>query len=208
MSKKHLAKSGARDGFTLIELLVVICIIGILALVAVGSYAGVQIQARIDFGADTLVATFREAQEMARSGHRNTNADNVPTTLQCYAIKIVTGAKAAAAGGALFTANTDYVSLSQDKQTVDSCTPVAADTDWRPSPIFQDTLLILGEGEEYVYYFKPPFSQIYQWQDNAMKALSGQDVLFTVENPDHPQWDRKVLFSPVTGLVEKVISGS
>lgn len=191
-------KSGRQAGFTLIELLIVITIIGILAVVAVTSYAGVQRQAAVDFAGDTLVATIREAEDWARSGRRSPGLEGESSKSLCYAVKIVTGIGEQAR---LYYASSDYVAV--EGETVDSC-EVLGDLGWRKSDVFNDRIVLIGDGDTFVYYFKPPFGKIYTEAGGALTSATSRVVTFTVGDPENPSWNNTISFDLSTSEVKKV----
>lgn len=201
--------AGKRPGFTLLELLIVVAIIGILAVVAVFSYVGVQRQATVDFAADTVVSALREAQDLARSGRRGTE-DDASSGALCQAVKLVSGPSAN--GGGLFTAVSKYVAV--DGELVDSCTALDGDAGWRRSEGLSGRLEIIsagaGDGTDggvasQVYYFKPPFGKILgsDGGSGALQPLPAQVYVFIVGDPDNPQWNREVIFDTSTGEARK-----
>lgn len=208
--------AGKRPGFTLLELLIVVAIIGILAVVAVFSYVGVQRQATVDFAADTVVSALREAQDLARSGRRGTE-DDASSGALCQAVKLVSGPSAN--GGGLFTAVSKYVAV--DGELVDSCTALDGDAGWRRSEGLSGRLEIIsagagpgasgssggasGGGAAQVFYFKPPFGKILGSDagSGALQPLPAQVYVFIVGDPDNPQWNREVIFDTSTGEARK-----
>lgn len=215
MSQKVLQKAAqcrriGRPGFTLLELLIVVAIIGILAVVAVFSYVGVQRQATVEFAADTVVAALREAQDLARSGRRGLpdtegepGADN-PSPSQCYAVKLLTGPGGALGPGGLYTASGDYLAVQGD--VVDSCETLG-ESGWRRSDALGSRLVIMGEGDGQIFYFKPPFGRVYAADPGgALTQLTGEVFNFTVGDPDYPEWDREVSFDSSTGEAKKVLT--
>lgn len=199
MSVSLTQNSGKKAGFTLIELLIVITIIAILALVAVSSYSGVQRQATVDFAADTLVATIREAEDWARSGRRGPQVDGEESKALCYAVKMVTGVED---GAGLYSASTAYISVEND--IVDSCTIVPSDSGWRKSDVFNERITIIGDGETFVYYFKPPFGKIFLEQGGALTSAPSQTASFVVGDSDYAEWNKNIRFDLLTGEVKKV----
>ena len=202
--------AGRRAGFTLIELLIVISIIAILALVAVSSYTGVQRQAAVDFAADTLVATIREAEDWSRSGRREAvleDSEGGESKALCYAVKMVTGVDD---GAGLFTAKTDYISV--ENEIVDSCKLA---TSWRKSDVFNERIALIaapaddgvgdsGNGTSRTFYFKPPFGKIFVEDGNVLTPATSQIMTFTIGDPDYPEWNRGVDFDLRTGEAKKV----
>lgn len=199
MKKIRSNSEREKDGFTLIELLVVICIIAILTLAAVTSYSGVQTQASVDFAADTLVSTFREGQANARSG-KVVEGEEGKSISQCYVIKIVPGV---AEGAGLFTTSTDYIAVSGD--IVDSCELVSDTAGLRKSDVFNERIILVGEDSDArVYYYKPPFAQIYEVDGGQLRPVTSQKVEFTVGAVDLPQWNRTVVFDPTSGTAKRI----
>ena len=164
-SEKRKAQSvedGAQAGFTLIELLIVILVMSLLTVLAVGSYAGVQRQARVDFAADTLVSALREQSLLARSGRTSWDAGagagasgDAVGKLQCFALSIVAGTK-----GGLWSASTDYVGLpspvaglpglgvdpvrvnSMSGANIDTCETVKEALKWQKRDIFDGDIMV------------------------------------------------------------------
>lgn len=199
MTKRRSNSGREKDGFTLIELLVVICIIAILTLAAVTSYSGVQTQASVDFAADTLVSTFREGQANARSG-KVVEGEEGKSISQCYVIKIVPGV---ADGAGMYTRSTDYIAVSGD--IVDSCEIIADGDGWRKSAVFNDRIIFVGEDtDEKIYYYKPPFAQIYEADGGRLRPVTSKKVEFTVGVVDFPQWNRTVVFDPTSGTAKRI----
>lgn len=204
MKQRSEQISGQKRGFSLIELLIVICIIAIMTVIAVANYAAVERQARVEFATDTLVSTLREVQVLARSGNlvmaeSAVSAEQKPV-LQCYAVKIVTGTDEDKAG--LFTSPTNYISVQGD--TVDTCQTVAGPEFWRKSQVFTGKVILLGGGEEKVYYFKPPFGQILEDQQGDLIKPASQIITFTVGDVDSPDMNRQVEFDLSTGAVRRI----
>ncbi len=187
----------ARKGFTLVELLIVISIIGMLTVLAVGNYIGVEQQARVEFATDTLVSTIREAQVMARSGQRSTDSGG-QQVLQCYVVKIVTGTGVTAG---LYFGQGDYLAVQGD--TVDSCQTVG-DENLRKSEVFNEKVIIVGDGGEKTYYFKPPFAQILEQGGGQLVAVQSQKLQMTVQDVDSPEYSRAVIFDLATGEVKRI----
>ncbi len=205
MKQRSEQISGQKKGFTLIELLIVICIIALMTVIAVANYAAVERQARVEFATDTLVSTLREVQVLARSGNvvrqESTSTEPDKSVLQCYAVKIVTGTDETKAG--LFTAQTNYVAEGENG-VVDSCQRVPGAENWRKSEVFTGKVILIGEGTENTYYFKPPFGQILELQQDSLVRPVSQIVTFKVGDVDSPDLDRQVEFDLSTGAVRRI----
>jgi prepilin-type N-terminal cleavage/methylation domain-containing protein len=198
MKQRHFHLDGRKEGFTLIELLIVVMIIALLALLAVANYASVQQQARVEFATDSLVSTLRERQVLARSGFLTGEAGG-KQSLQCYAVRMVIGT-----GGqsGLYTGEADYVSREGDK--VDFCREIAGEGAWRKNEIFGDRIIMIGENQEMIYYFKPPFAQILEWQNGIFNRPVSQKIELTVGDVDAPDFNRQVVFDLATGIVKRL----
>lgn len=72
--------TGSRSGFTLIELIIVFTIIGLLAVLAMGSFGAARKQARLDIAADSLATLIKEQQGKTQSGRQ---VGDVPS---CYGV--------------------------------------------------------------------------------------------------------------------------
>lgn len=177
--KNHDAKAG----FTLIELLIVISIMALMTIVAMNSFNTVQKQMRVDYAADSLVSTFKEAGGMARSGTLGGGK------AQCYAVKVGTGGT----GSGIWTGVSDYVGVETGK-TVDSCAPVA-DSAWAVRDVLGNDV-IFKQGGSQVFYFKPPFGKIV---DAENKALANAVLEYNLGFIGDAAWDRKVQFNVTTG---------
>ncbi len=234
-SEKRKAQSvedGAQAGFTLIELLIVILVMSLLTVLAVGSYAGVQRQARVDFAADTLVSALREQSLLARSGRTSWDAGagagasgDAVGKLQCFALSIVAGTK-----GGLWSASTDYVGLPKPQNGliggqnfeadqvragtgIDTCETVKEDAVWQKRDIFDGDIIVksfaqdggpAGDDKIQELYFKPPFGQVYRDGAGGLEALREGIFTYVVGAADRPDFDRKVQFDVSTGEAKKV----
>jgi len=198
-------------GFTLIELLIVILIISILTVIAVGSYAGVQRQARIDFAADTLIAALREEQLLAKSGRIIASADaDTPGKLQCFALKIKVGKE-----GGLWSAPTNYVGLDKalNSDKIDTCELVAEENLWQKRDIFDGDIIIKSistgsreNSDQQLFYFKPPFGQLYWEKANLLEAQRDGVFEYLVGVADQTNFDRKVIYDVSTGEAKKMVN--
>jgi len=67
MVKKHILKNSEHisPGFTLVELMVVIAILGIMAVMVIPNFAGMQQRARMRAGAQEIAQDFRQIRERA-----------------------------------------------------------------------------------------------------------------------------------------------
>jgi prepilin-type N-terminal cleavage/methylation domain-containing protein len=230
-----------QHGFTLIELLIVICIMSILTVIAVGAYAGVQRQARIDFAADTLIASLREESLLAKSGRTVVAADQAAAAavdgssgdstpagkLQCFALRIKMGKD-----GGLWSASTDYIGIpkvgpGEPAYTgpIDTCRVISDENLWQKRDIFDGDIVIKSitpgsstsvdsgssaslssnsGGIEQVYYFKPPFGQLYLQNAGVLEAQRDGIFDYLVGVVDQPAFDRKVQYDVSTGEAKKV----
>jgi hypothetical protein len=175
-----------------------------MTVIAVANYGAVERQARVEFATDTLVSTLREVQVLARSGNLVREADTgsaeIKAVLQCYAVKIVTGTDESKAG--LYTAQTNYIAVQGD--VVDTCQTVAGPEFWRKSEVFTGKVVLIGDGTAYAYYFKPPFGQILEQQNDQLIRPGSQIMTYEVGDLDSPEMDRKVQFDLSTGTVSRI----
>jgi|GEM_PF-7100853 len=199
--------------FTLIELLVVISIIMMLTITAVANFSFVQQRMRLDFAADTLVSSLREAQVLAKSGRRvkaagaasSGSAAEPVQNLQCYAVKIVSGVEA---GSGLYTGQSDYVGVPKgvtSSAQVDTCELIGNDK-WVKAEIFDGRSIIVGDGAVQTFYFKPPFAQIYTEEGGALVKVKNKNVMFSIGNVSdlkNPETLKKVEFDLSTGAVKR-----
>ncbi len=127
-------------GFTLVELMIVIMIVMILTVLTMGSYAGVQRSARLDYAADTFVAVMKEQMTLARSG-RVDAADE----LLCFAVKVE--------GGVMYTRASEYVAVGS--AGVDYCSDVGRE--WEVVDGLEGEAIEVSD--DFEVYFKPPFGK-------------------------------------------------
>ena len=183
-----MKKTRSKSGFTLLELLIVMAIMAILAIMAISAYSGVQRGARIGYAADSLVASIREAQTLARSGVREGGAAGV---LQCFAVKM--------AAGKLETARTNYVPAT------DSCEVAAA---WALNDFFDENTVLKSLSVPYEsgleLYYKPPFGQVYRLVGSDFMPLTSGKVDLVVGSPDKADFDLKVQYDLGTGSISRI----
>ena len=183
-----MKKPSAQKGFTLLELLIVMAIMAILAIMAINAYAGVQRGARIGYAADSLVASIREAQTLARSGAREGGATGV---LQCFAVKLK--------DNKLETARTSYL------PGTDSCETAAG---WLPNDFFDENTVLKSLSAPYdsglELYYKPPFGQVYRYDGSGFLPLVSGKIDMTVGAPDRPDFDLDIVYDLATGAVSRV----
>ncbi|MCC6643541.1 prepilin-type N-terminal cleavage/methylation domain-containing protein [Candidatus Peregrinibacteria bacterium] len=186
-----------KPGFTLLELLIVMAIIALLAVLAITSYAGVQRSARIGYAADSLVATIREAQVLARSGARSEGGG-----LQCTVVKLASGSDSEAG---LFSAVSAY------KSAEDAC---ENSSQWRKNDFFDENTLLksleavglnsgLTVGDELELYFKPPFGQVYLMTSGGFTPLTSGILTFVVGAEDKVDFDQMVKYDLATNEVNR-----
>ncbi len=172
MNKEPLNKE--KQAFTLIELLIVIAIIGLLTVLTVLNFNFVQQRAKLNFATETLVATFREVQTLAKSGKLISETaveDTDNKKLQCYAIKIVLGD---GEGKGVYRGQSNYISIpeSQDEK-IDSCKKID-DQNWQRDPVFDKTMMIVSDrpdSDSLEFYFKPPFGNVVRSDNDQFKEL-------------------------------------
>ncbi len=163
-----------RAAFTLIELLVVMSIIMMMTLLAVANFANVQERLKLDFAADTLVATLREAQVLAKSGRVVGSGE--AAGLQCQVVRLVGGTQ-----GGLFTGQSKYIALDAESGQVDSCEVLKDDAaGWVKSDVFDGRFIIVGDEVARTFYFKPPFGQIYSESVEKLTRAPAEVVEFAV----------------------------
>ncbi len=183
-----MQQTSSKSGFTLLELLIVMAIMALLAIMAINAYAGVQRSARIGYAADSLVASIREAQTLARSGVRAGGATGV---LQCFAVRL--------AAGKLETARTAYQTLT------DSCANAAG---WIVNDFFDQNTVLKSVSAPYdsglELYYKPPFGQVYRHDSSGFLPLVSGKIEMVVGAPDKADFDLKVQYDLATGSVARV----
>jgi prepilin-type N-terminal cleavage/methylation domain-containing protein len=209
---------GAKSaGFTLLELLIVIAIIAILALVTISNYAGVQKTARLDFAVDSVISLIKEQQLLAKSGNRNEEGD-----LQCYAFKLVVWQESGDVKAQALMGSSNYVGLPTDENgqslnnpepfSVDICEKVA-ETDWQERGIFEAGTVLKNindsvSGEDLTsleLYFKPPFAQVYQYNDiDRFTPLLSGNYRFVLGFDNQDERERLIEFNLQNGQVRKV----
>lgn len=183
-----MKKTSLKSGFTLLELLIVMAIMALLAMMAINAYAGVQRNARIGYAADSLVASIREAQTLARSG---VHEDGATGGLQCFAVKL--------SSGKLETARTAY------QPSTDSCATAAG---WAVNTFFDQNTVLKSVSAPYdsglELYYKPPFGQVYRYDGSGFLPLVSGKIDFVVGVPDKADFDLKVQYDLATGSVARV----
>lgn len=197
----------AREAFTLIELLVVISIIMMMTLLAVANFANVQERLKLDFAADTLVTTLREAQVLAKSGRVVGGDGGGGGVLQCQVVRLVGGVD-----GGLSTGQSKYIALDAENGQVDTCEILKADVaGWVKSDVFDGRFIIVGEGVR-TFYFKPPFGQIYSESGDKLTRAPAEVVEFAVGQVGRLQdaaatndsSQKKIRFDLSTGAVKRL----
>lgn len=206
---------GKKAGFTLLELLIVICIIGILALLTISNYAGVQRGARLDFAADSVVSIIKEQQLLAKSGNRDEDGN-----LQCYAFKLVVADEQNEAQALM--GSSDYIGLPKDDNgnvmsnpdpsLVDVCEKIG-DDEWQARGIFEAGTVLQNISEvtngqdlsSLELYFKPPFAQAYKYNDiDKFEALLSGKFRFVLNFDSGEEKERVVEFNLQNGQVRRV----
>ncbi|MCC7432957.1 prepilin-type N-terminal cleavage/methylation domain-containing protein [Candidatus Peregrinibacteria bacterium] len=209
-NSKSRLNSNFRAGFTLLELLIVIMIMAMMTVVAVNAFSLVQKEMKVDFAADTLVATIKEAQVLAKSGRRAVASDGTTGPALCYLVKI-----GAASESGLWTASSDYIAVSEASDSggvpvVDSCTTLS-ESQMLNKDIFSDKVkikAILQDGSDadnqQLFYLKPPFGQMYVWEDSVLKPLASGKFQYLIGYDQESTYDKKVEFDLATGEIKKL----
>jgi prepilin-type N-terminal cleavage/methylation domain-containing protein len=202
-----------RAGFTLLELLIVMMIIAMMTVIAVNAFSLVQKQMKVDFATDTLVATFKEAQVLAKSGRRAVATDGTFGGALCYVVKV-----GAASDSGLGTARTDYIAVGNADggvPIVDSCTQID-DSALLMKDIFADQVKIkailqsdsfaeaIETGNQQIFYLKPPFGQLYVLDGMTLKPLASGKFQYLVGYDQETAYDKKVEFDVATGEIKKL----
>jgi len=216
MKKSFL--TAKKKAFTLIEVLICLTIIVIIALIAVGSFGGVQKQARLDFAADSFVSVIKEQFQLARSGRRYT--ENDMNALKCYIVKFQKEA--------IFTGLASYKSLDSAKpddieQKVDYCEETDDSNLKKADFLDQDLIVKKIQENDFLssnnyqdldtlsFYFKPPYAKIFM-KDVATtleKSLANSRFCFQIgfnqENGANDKTsNRWIYFNAQTGEVRKL----
>lgn len=198
----RLREPSLKPGFTLIEILIVLSIIMLLTILAVANYSAVERSARIGFAADSLVSSLREAEVLSKSGRRVTDSAG-KQILQCQAVKIVSGT---GSNSGLYMGESDYVGLPKDATAgtaVDTCM-IIDNSKWRKTDVFNDQIVIIGDGSEQTFYFKPPFGQIYSENGGILSKAAAEKVRFSVGALDNADSQQKIEFDLTTGNVARL----
>lgn len=193
-----------KAGFTLLELLIVMMIMALMTMIAVNAFSLVQKQMKVDFAADSLVSTFKEAQVLVKSGRR---ADS--GTALCYVVRI-----GSAGQSGLWTGKSSYIAVSGGGASggvpvVDSCT-VLSDGDFLIKDVFNDNVrikAILQDGNDIGvqnFYFKPPFGQLYLMEGNQLKPLISGKFQYLIGYDQETSYDKRIEFDTATGEIKKI----
>ncbi|MGL5831206.1 MAG: pilus assembly FimT family protein [Candidatus Altimarinota bacterium] len=209
---------GAKSaGFTLIELLVVIAIVAIISLVTISNYGGVQKGARLDYAVDSVISLIKEQQLLAKSGNRNEDG-----VLRCYAFKLVAWEENGDVKSEALMGSSDYVGLPTDENgenlvnpeasSVDICEKVA-EADWQVREIFEVGTVLKSisdsstgsEVSSVELYFKPPFGQVYRYNDvQRFEPLLSGNFRFVLGYDSGDDRERMVEFNLQNGQVRRV----
>lgn len=196
-----------KAGFTLLELLIVIMIMAIMTMIAVNAFSLVQKQMKVDFAAESLISTIKEAQVLVKSGRRAENTDGSTGSAICYVVRI-----GAAADSGLFTGKSNYVAVGDSAggvAIVDVCT-VLSKENMIKKDIFSENIkikAILQDGLDIAaqeFYFKPPFGQLYQLESGQMKPVVIGKFVYLIGYDQEEQYDQKVQFDTATGEVKRL----
>lgn len=181
-----------------------------MTMVAVNAFSLVQKEMKVDFAADTLVSTIKEAQVLAKSGRRSVASDGTTGPALCYLVKI-----GAASESGLWTASSDYIAVSEASDSggvpvVDSCTTLS-ESQMLNKDIFSDKVkikAILQDGSDadnqQLFYLKPPFGQMYVWEDSVLKPLASGKFQYLIGYDQETTYDKKVEFDLATGEIKKL----
>lgn len=186
-------------------------IMAMMTMVAVNAFSLVQKEMKVDFAADTLVSTIKEAQVLAKSGRRSVASDGTVGAALCYLVKI-----GAASESGLWTASSDYIAVSESSDSgggvpvVDSCT-LLSESQMYNKDIFSDKVkikAILQDGSDadnqQLFYLKPPFGQLYIWEDSVLRPLASGKFQYLIGYDQESTNDKKVEFDVATGEIKKL----
>lgn len=195
--KKKLVKfTGFPAGFTLVEMLIVIGIVGLLTVLAVGSFGAARKQARLDIAVESMMTTIKEQQGKAKNGRQVADAPS------CYGVVFQKTVPY------LQTVTMPYRAIANDSTAkADYCDAVGAIlTD---VPLVQEIVLQgIQQGsaklEKMALLFKPPFGAVLEAHDlSAITEMRNQPS--ADQNPLQIFFNERALqFDAFSGMVTRI----
>ncbi len=187
---KKTGRQSDRAGFTLIEMLIVITIVGLLSMMAIGSFTHYRKSSLVDLAADNIVSSLYKARDEVRLGKQS--GDDV----YCRGLKFVAGEE----GGVMEVKSKFSVLKTWGDGSWRNGT---CSTDFDESPIDLDDLVEVKEvnGGECVFLYSPP--------DGEVSGILNPcwDVILKYGDSGDGQFERKIHFSSVNGIANITNTG-
>lgn len=182
-------------GFTLLELVIVIAIVGILASLALASYANIRRQAKLDLAFDGLVTMIKEQSSKAKSGRLQNGSQ-----LSCYGFSIEKKQDATS----VQTFSMPYISISQNQADVcDPAKKAVLVSSFLEDVVVKDITLNGRALDQAEVTFKPPFGKAFAASGTPLADIfTEMTVLLGYPGSND---DRKLRYDAVTGNVTRVL---
>ena len=186
---KKFERQSDRSGFTLIEMLIVITIVGLLSMMAVGSYTHYRKSSLVDLAADNIVSTLYKARDEVRFGKDLAGLEDQAV---CRGVKLVVeeGVKEISS---VFSGQKVW-NGSSESWSKGSCSGNYVD-----SLIDMDDLVVVSEVEnsdmgECVFLYEPPNGEV------SGLSSCGQ-VILKYGEASEGQFERMLDFNSSNGIV-------
>lgn len=188
-----------RNGFTLVEMLIVVFIVGLLAIMSIGSYTHYRKGALLNLAADNLISTLYQARQEVKSGKTDvgSNGDEIAT---CRGLSLSVTSEES---GGVLVAKTEFVSKKSFdglKWVSQGCT----NDSLIESAIALDDLVRVKSIEpagSYILLFEPPEGEfvITGSDANNLDSFSELKVVLKYGEGDDDDYTRKILINKKTG---------
>lgn len=203
-----------KGGFTLIEVLIVVIIVGLLAVLAVGSFGTARKKARLDVGVDAMVSILKEQRTKAQTGRQITSGDEAKTL--CYGVIFQKTAPYFQTVEMPYRAIANDGSAKADYCDATTAQPVLVTQGVTSDVLVQDVKLGNGSVDKVVVMFKPPHGSVLEASDVPLVTetygappLNKNPLEVVISQEGNAPEDRRLLkFDAVSGAVTRAVPTS